>query len=80
MRTDVSLSGRWVDEFRWSVGPFNGIVESYVTADIGVNHRLAEQWTIGANVANAFDEEHWQSFGGDILGRRALGYVLFSWE
>ena len=31
------------------------------------------------NVANVLDEEHWESFGGDILGRRALGSVTFSW-
>ncbi len=79
-KTDVALSGRWVDEFRWSVGPFNGIVESYVTADLVVNHRLNESWGVGANVANVLDEEHWEAFGGDLLGRRALGYLVFSWR
>ena len=30
--------------------------------------------------ANAADEEHWQAFGGDLLGRRALFNVSFGWQ
>jgi iron complex outermembrane receptor protein len=76
---DFGMSARWVDGFRWVVGPFVGNVESYTTADLTANYEVNESVKLGVNVANAFDEKHWESFGGDILERRALGSVTFSW-
>jgi outer membrane receptor protein involved in Fe transport len=35
--------------------------------------------TLGLNVANLFDDKHWETFGGDILRRRALGSLQFKW-
>jgi len=43
------------------------------------NWRVTDAITLGVNVSNLTDEEHWQAFGGDVLGRRALGSVEFSW-
>ena len=76
---DASFDVRGVDTFRWAVGPFVGDVESYMTADFNGNYQLNDSWSIGVSVANLFDEKHWESFGGDILERRALGNVVFSW-
>ena len=78
-RWDAGISYRWVDDFRWSVGPFQGDIPSYGTADVTANWHLNDQWSVGINVANAFDDEHWESFGGDLLARRALGHVTFRW-
>ncbi|MFQ5526337.1 MAG: TonB-dependent receptor [Thermoanaerobaculia bacterium] len=78
-RWDFGLSARWVDSFRWVVGPFVGTVASYTTADLTANYKVNDHVKVGLNVANAFDEAHWESFGGDILERRALGSVTFSW-
>lgn len=78
-RFDLSASFRWVDEFRWVVGPFQGQVRDYFTIDLGGNYRFNDNWAIGANIANVTDNEHWESFGGDLLRRRALGYVQFGW-
>jgi iron complex outermembrane receptor protein len=78
-RWDLGVDGRWVDEFQWAVGPFQGDVESYETFDLVGNYHLSDNWTVGVNVANLFDDEHWESFGGDILARRALGYVSYGW-
>lgn len=78
-RWDVNLSGRWVDEFRWSVGPFQGDVKSYTTVDLTGNFRVTDRISLGLNAANLFDDEHWEAFGGDLLGRRALASVTFSW-
>ncbi len=76
---DFGLSARWVDGFRWVVGPFVGNVESYTTADLYTNYVVNDHVKVGVNIANAFDEKHWESFGGDILERRALGNVTFTW-
>ncbi len=78
-RWDLALDGRWVDTFRWVVGPFQGDVESYTTVDLNGNYRLNDNWAVGVNVANLLDDEHWESFGGDLIGRRALAHVTFAW-
>jgi iron complex outermembrane receptor protein len=70
---------RWVDEFRWVVGPFQGNVEAYTTADIRANYNINERFSVGLNVANLFDNEHWEAFGGDLVGSRALVNVAVRW-
>lgn len=57
-----------------------GDVESYTTMDLGFNFDINDSWEVGANVANALDDEHFESFGGDLLERRALAYVAYSWQ
>jgi len=73
---DVGL--RSVDTFRWNVGPFQGDVESYTTVDINGNYVINDHFQIGATIANAFDDEHYEAFGGDLLGRRALANLVVS--
>jgi iron complex outermembrane receptor protein len=79
-RWGVDVAVRWVDDFRWSVGIFQGDVISYTTVDLNANYSIVENWTVGANISNLFDDEHYESFGGDIISRRALGYVTYDWE
>jgi iron complex outermembrane receptor protein len=76
---DLGLSGRWVDTFRWAVGPFQGDVESYTTFDLNGNYNFNDNWAVGINIANLLDDNHWESFGGDLLARRALANVVFHW-
>lgn len=78
-RWGASLAGRWVDDFRWVVGPFQGTVESYTTVDVGAYVQVGTAWRLGVSVANALDDEHWEAFGGDLLQRRALANVSYSW-
>jgi iron complex outermembrane receptor protein len=78
-RWDAAVKYRWVDDFEWFVGPFRGLVPSYDIVDLTANFAINDNWKVGANVSNALDEEHYETFGGDILGRRALGYVSFAW-
>jgi iron complex outermembrane receptor protein len=78
-RLDATLRGRWVDDFRWAAGPFRGDVLAYTTVDLNANYKLGNAWKAGVTIANLLDEAHYESFGGDLLGRRALGHVTFSW-
>jgi iron complex outermembrane receptor protein len=78
-RWDAGFDARWVDAFRWSVGPFQGDVESYAVADLRGNFNFTERFGVGVNVANVFDNEHWESFGGDLLRRRALVNAIVRW-
>jgi iron complex outermembrane receptor protein len=76
---DGGVNARWVDDFLWFVGPFQGEVESYTVVDLVANWHVREHVSLGLNVSNLFDDEHWESFGGDLLGRRALGSVTVHW-
>ncbi len=42
-------------------------------------YRITDNVQVGVDVSNVLDDEHYQSFGGDLLTRRALGHVTFSW-
>ena len=76
---DGSIAGRWVDDFRWAVGPFVGLVESYTTFDLNFNYRVNDTVGLGVTVTNLLDDEHFESFGGDLLSRRALGHITIDW-
>lgn len=78
-RWDLGLAVRWSDEFRWSVGPFLGDVEAYTVVDLTANVDPWDRWTVGLDVSNLLDNEHYESFGGDLLGRRALVNVGYAW-
>ena len=78
-RAMVSLKGRWVDDFEWSAGAFRGPVESYETFALTGTYDATDVITVGVNITNLFDDEHYQSFGGDLLTQRALGYITFNW-
>ena len=56
-RFDASLSYRWSDEFRWTVGPFQGQVPDYGVVDLVGNFDVNEHFSVGLNVANALDDE-----------------------
>jgi hypothetical protein len=44
-----------------------------------VNVPLTRQLTLGVDVANVLDHRHYEMFGGDLLGRRALAHVTAGW-
>ncbi len=74
-RLGASLKYRWVEGFDWAAGIFIGSVPSYDLVDLGATYRLTDNIELGLDVSNLFDDEHYQSFGGDLLQRRALGNI-----
>jgi outer membrane receptor for ferrienterochelin and colicins len=78
-RLDAHATYRSVDEFQWAAGIFVGEVPSYDVVNLGARLKINPNVGIGLDVTNALDDEHWETFGGDILSRRALGFVTLSW-
>jgi len=76
---DVAVNYRWVDDFNWAAGVFVGPIPSYDVVGLNANYHFTDNWGIGVDVSNLLDDEHYEAFGGDILQRRAIGYVNFSW-
>ena len=78
-RWAASFGGRWVEGFRWSAGVFEGDVPDYYTFDVGASYAFNDLIRLGVNLANANDNVHRQTFGGDLLHRRALMHLTFTW-
>ena len=79
-RFDAGGRLRMVDGFDWVSGVFAGPVPSYVVVDLQARFPLPRQHvTVGIDVANALDNDHYEVFGGDLLGRRALAHVTVDW-
>lgn len=75
----AALRYRWVDDFPWAAGAFQGPVKSYSVVNLSGDYEVNDRFTIGVNISNLFDDDHYESFGGDLVGRRALGFVRLTW-
>ena len=78
-RINGSVRYRWVNGFPWLAGTYAGPVPSYGVLDLNASYKLTKRITAGTDVANLLDNEHYEAFGGDLLGRRALGHLTYSW-
>lgn len=76
---DAKVSYRWVEEYDWAAGIFIGTVPQYDVVNIAANYSINDNIGFGVDISNALDNEHYEAFGGDILSRRALGFVTLSW-
>jgi outer membrane receptor protein involved in Fe transport len=75
----AALRYRWSADFFWNGGIYRGPVPAATVVDLTGRYRLRERTTLQLNVANLFDNEHYELFGGDILRRRALVSLIQSW-
>lgn len=78
-RFDARVGYRWVDDFRWAAGVFVGDVPSYSVVNASASFDINDNIGVGVDVTNALDDQHWETFGGDMLARRALGFVTIGW-
>lgn len=76
---DSRISYRHVDGFRWAAGIFVGEVPSYDVANLSGRYQINEMFGAGVEVTNLLNDKHWEAFGGDIMRRRALGFVSINW-
>ena len=76
---DARVAWRSVDEYAWAAGVFNGFVPSFDVVNVSARYKFSERMGFGIEVSNALDEEHWESFGGDVLQRRGLAFVSLGW-
>ena len=49
-----------------------GPVPSYGFFDLNGSYRLTSHIAAEVDIANLLDNDHYETFGGDLLGRRAL--------
>lgn len=74
----VGIGWRWQPEFEWAAAGSRGIVPAASDVELAVSRRLGAAWELGAAVTNLLDRERHETFGGDVLGRRAMLSVTHS--
>jgi iron complex outermembrane receptor protein len=75
----ASFHHRWVDGFVWASGLLVGSVPTYNVSDLSASYTVNRRWQLGLSVYNVFDSDHYEMFGGDVLGRRILTSLAFNW-
>jgi iron complex outermembrane receptor protein len=78
-RLTARLSYRWVERFRWASGVFRGDVPAYGVVNLSSRWKASELFGLGAEAVNLLDKRHRETFGGDVLRRRALAFVELDW-
>lgn len=74
-KLDASVHVRHVDRFQWMAGIFRGDVPSYTLVDLSGGYQLGRNLRLNFVVTNLLDHEHFQLFGGSLIGRRAIGSI-----
>jgi outer membrane receptor protein involved in Fe transport len=69
---DVAIGAKYVPSFEWAAGIFKGRILAYTLVNLDASYRITDQLELGVNVTNLFDRQHYQIFGGSLIGRRAL--------
>lgn len=68
----AGLDYKHVDGFDWAAGTFVGVVPDYDLVTLNSEYRFNDTFRVTLNVTNLTDDEHYEIFGGALLGRRAL--------
>lgn len=68
----VSLDYKHVDGFKFAAGVFVGDVPDYDLVTLNSDYKFNDTLRASLNVTNLTDDEHYQIFGGALLGRRAM--------
>ena len=77
-RGDISAGVKYVPTFDWAAGIYKGKIPAYALLDLSGSYRATEQLTLTAVISNALDRQHYQIFGGSILGRRSVITAAYS--
>jgi outer membrane receptor protein involved in Fe transport len=78
-RFNADLRYRWVDNLYWANGLLTGPVPAYGVVDLTAFFNATRHYKLGVQMDNLANNRHYEVFGGDVLGRRVLGYVAYSW-
>jgi len=62
---------KYTEEFPWATGIYAGVVPQYELVNLMADYRISDVVRATINVSNALDEEHFETYGGSVNGRRA---------
>jgi iron complex outermembrane receptor protein len=77
-RWSVGASAHLQEGFDWAAGVFAGHVPGYTTVDLNGGYVVNEWARLNVVWTNVFDKQHYQLYGGSVIGSRALGGVTLT--
>ncbi|MBF8295072.1 MAG: hypothetical protein HW389_1617 [Bacteroidetes bacterium] len=72
MGHNVGIKIKYVPTFPWAAGIYRGDVPAYTLVNLSGQYRFSSSLSFTLNVSNLLDREHYQIFGGSMVGRRAM--------
>jgi len=81
-RADNGWSGsfglRWIEEFEWGAGLYQGTVPSYTVVDGSLGYAITDNVELSIIGTNILDEEHIELIGAPAIGRQLIGRISVS--
>ena len=78
-RADGGWSGsfglRWVEEFEWGAGLYEGTIPSYTVVDGSVGYAITGNVELSIIGTNILDDQHVELIGAPEIGRQILGRI-----
>jgi outer membrane receptor protein involved in Fe transport len=77
-----NVTYKWVQGFLFEGSPqFTGFIDSYGLVDAQVNYNWkSKNITFKAGASNILDNDHFETYGGPLIGRLAYVSVLYDWK
>jgi outer membrane receptor protein involved in Fe transport len=74
----VGVTAKYVPSFDWAAGIYQGRILAYTVVNLAARYMVSPNLTLGLDVSNLLDREHYEIFGGSLLKRRAIGRVTLT--
>ena len=69
---DVGVDARIVSGYHWTMGLWDGDIPASQMVNLSAGYRINPHLRVFANATNLFDEQHFEVYGGSVIGRRVL--------
>ena len=72
---DVGVDARIVSGYHWTTGLWDGDIPASQMVNLSAGYRINPHLRVFANATNLFDQQHFEVYGGSVIGRRVLAGV-----
>ena len=72
---DVGVDARIVSGYHWTMGLWDGDIPASQMVNLSAGYRINPHLRVFANATNLFDQQHFEVYGGSVIGRRVLAGV-----
>ncbi len=69
---EIGMTVKYVPRFDWAAGIYKGPILTYTLVNLSGSYQFTPQLALTVNVTNLLDRQHYQIFGGSLIGRRAI--------
>jgi outer membrane receptor protein involved in Fe transport len=69
---DVGVDARIMSGYHWTMGLWDGDIPASQMVNLSAGYRINPHLRVFANATNLFDQQHFEVYGGSVIGRRVL--------